>query len=57
MLTGEQVQAAIYIVVGIIVIEGIWLAYLTYMMWKRHTQKTEEPATGEEEPKPAEQKK
>ena len=34
-LTEEQTTAAILIVVGIIIIEGIWLSYLTYMMWRR----------------------
>jgi hypothetical protein len=39
----NQVQAAVYFVIGIIVIEGIWLTYLTYMMWKRHRQEKEVP--------------
>lgn len=37
----SQTQAAIYFVIGIIIIEGIWLTYLTYMMWKRQKLKKE----------------
>lgn len=30
------VQAIILIVIGIIILQGIWLAYLSFMMWKKH---------------------
>jgi ABC-type uncharacterized transport system permease subunit len=56
-LTPEQVQAVIWIVVGIIIIQGIWLAYLTYMIWKRkkkdenEVSKKTEAETGKSEKK------
>jgi hypothetical protein len=37
----DQVQAIILIVVGFIIIEGIWLAYLTFMIWKKGKAKKE----------------
>ena len=53
LLTDSETQAVIWIVVGIIIIEGIWLAYLTFMMWRRHKK---EAATkpGKAAPKPEE---
>jgi type VI protein secretion system component VasK len=56
MASVDQIQVAVYIVIGIIVIEGIWLAYLTWMMWKRQKKKKEVPGV-EEEPESAEQAK
>jgi len=32
----DTAQAIILIVVGIIILQGIWLAYLSFMMWKKH---------------------
>ena len=56
--TPDQIQFIIYIVVGIIIIEGIWLAYLTYMMWKKRAKEKMEKAKPEkEEPVKAEEKK
>ncbi len=40
-------EAVVIAVVGIIIIEGIWLAALTWMMWRRTRQKKKAPAPEE----------
>lgn len=56
LLTDSQTQAAIYFVVGIIVIEGIWLTYLTWMMWKRQRHRKEKPPAEEKQEAPSQEK-
>jgi hypothetical protein len=55
-LSPDQMQAAIYVVVGIIILEGIWLVYLTYMLWKRKEKSKSNVETQPEGDAPIEEK-
>ena len=39
-----DVTTLVWFLVGVIVIEGVWLAGLTYLMWRRHREKAQGPA-------------
>lgn len=41
-------EAVVIAVIGVIVIEGIWLAALTYLMWRRARKKRQAAAEAEE---------
>ncbi|MFQ6107501.1 MAG: hypothetical protein ACE5QF_07960 [Thermoplasmata archaeon] len=34
-------QNLVWFLVGIMVLQGVWLVGLTYLMWKRHREKKE----------------
>jgi len=40
----DQVTILAVAVVIVVVIQGVWLAYLTYRMWKDHQEKEKEKA-------------
>ncbi|MCK5547407.1 MAG: hypothetical protein KAI64_00220, partial [Thermoplasmata archaeon] len=45
-----ELEGVVYIVVGILILAGIWLTYISYMMWKKHRQeKAEKAKDGDEE--------
>lgn len=37
-------EAIVIAVIGVVVIEGIWLAALTYLMWRRRRKAAAQPA-------------
>ena len=41
-------EAVVIAVIGIIVIEGIWLAALTYLMWRRRKKEKAKPEAPED---------
>jgi hypothetical protein len=57
LFTESETQALIYMVIGIIIIEGIWLAYISFVMWKRYKEDKRLEAIKKEEPKKIETEK
>jgi len=35
-------QNLVWFLVGIMIVQGVWVAGLTYLMWKRHREKKRE---------------
>lgn len=35
-------QNLVWFLVGIMIVQGVWVAGLTYMMWKKHREKKKE---------------
>lgn len=48
-LTAEQLQLLVWMLVIVILIEGVWLAGLTYLMWRKAKER-EKAKEGEKKP-------
>ncbi len=50
LLPGVEVEEVVLILIVVMLIEGVWLAGLTYLLWKRAQQRKAQPPEEDEEP-------